>query len=472
MVGFYLLALGISAGLLWIPYAEYTYAGRLHVKILAVCVGAAGAILWALVPRVDRFTPPGPALTRAEVPQLFTIIDDVARATQQPAPSDVYLLNEVNAWVTHRGGVMGFGSRRVMGIGLPLMNHLSPQELGAVIAHEFGHYVGGDVSLGPWIYKTRAAIGRAIAGVHETIFEAPFRWYGRLFLKVTLAVSRNQEFVADAVAARIAGGQAMGRALERVAMLAPAYVSYLNTEIVPILRSGYVPPIAEGFKMFVCQPDVVDACARLVGEQTTGSDAGEFDTHPPLQDRLSALAHLQTSDQSLWHGTELALPDPDKHSRTLLGYVLGQEGVERLQPIAWNEVGPMVYVRSWDQMISHFAKWFGAMTPEQMPIGKPAFIRKGSDLVGPHEINVNSDERIRRAIHVLTAGLGSLLARNGWSIETLPGRPRQLLRDGQRFDPRAVIVQLSDGSLTAETWQRDCHALGISGLPLVQAQSQ
>ena len=84
--------------------------------MLAGCLGAAGAILWALVPRADRFQPPGPVLTDANAPGLLRLVREVARATNQPPPAEVYLLNEVNAWVTHRGGVMGFGSRRVMGV--------------------------------------------------------------------------------------------------------------------------------------------------------------------------------------------------------------------------------------------------------------------------------------------------------------------------------------------------------------------
>jgi hypothetical protein len=55
LMGFYLFAVGIGAGLLWIPYAEYLSLGRLHPKLFAVCVGSAGAILWAPVPRIDRF---------------------------------------------------------------------------------------------------------------------------------------------------------------------------------------------------------------------------------------------------------------------------------------------------------------------------------------------------------------------------------------------------------------------------------
>src|SRR5687767_434104 len=193
MFGFYALALGIAAALFWVPYAEYLYVGRVHIKLAAVCLGAGGAILWALVPRADRFEPPGPQLTPATAPRLFALVEKVARDTSQRPPEEVYLLNDVNAWVSHRGGVMGFGSKRVMGVGLPLLDNLSPKEIEAVIAHEFGHYCSGDVALGPWIYKTRAAIARTLAGVKETIFEAPFRWYGGMFLKMTMAVSRRQE---------------------------------------------------------------------------------------------------------------------------------------------------------------------------------------------------------------------------------------------------------------------------------------
>jgi heat shock protein HtpX len=123
------------------------------------------------VPRPDRFEKPGPQLTPSTAPEIFALIDGVAAATSQPRPSEVYLLNDVNAWVTQRGGMMGFGSRRVMGVGLPLVNSLTRAELQAVIAHEFGNYVGGDVGLGPWIYKTRAAIARTMAGLDQSYLQ-------------------------------------------------------------------------------------------------------------------------------------------------------------------------------------------------------------------------------------------------------------------------------------------------------------
>ena len=151
--------------MLYIPYAVWTYAGKLHANLVFFCALGAGTILWAILPRPDRFVPPGPPLHPMDHPKLFEVLAGIAKATQQQMPSEVYLTAEVNAWVIDRGGMMGFGSRRVMGLGLPLLEVLSVSQLRAVLAHEFGHFHGGDTKLGPWIYKTRAAIGRTLEGL-------------------------------------------------------------------------------------------------------------------------------------------------------------------------------------------------------------------------------------------------------------------------------------------------------------------
>ncbi len=82
-------------------------------------------------------------------------------------PRDVYLVPDVNAFVAERGGFMGFGTRRIMGIGLPLFHLLTVDELNAVLAHEFGHFYGGDNALGPWVYKTRTAIVRTVMNLGQ-----------------------------------------------------------------------------------------------------------------------------------------------------------------------------------------------------------------------------------------------------------------------------------------------------------------
>ena len=125
-------------------------------------IAGGGLILWSIIPRPDRFVPPGPRLGEEDQPRLFQVIREVAEQTGQAMPADVFLVFDMNAWVAQRGGVMGIGSARVMGLGIPLLQYLTLPELKAVLAHEFGHYHGGDTKVGPWIYKTRAAIGRTV----------------------------------------------------------------------------------------------------------------------------------------------------------------------------------------------------------------------------------------------------------------------------------------------------------------------
>jgi heat shock protein HtpX len=233
--------------LLWLAYADATFAQRAHGRFILFCVVAAGSVLWAIVPRPDRFEPPGPRVHKMEEPELFAALEEVAQKTGQEMPAEVYLVNDVNAFVTSRGGIMGFGSHRVMGLGLPLMQAVSVQEFKAILAHEFGHYHGGDVALGPWIYKTRAAIGRTINQLDEHILQFIFLWYGKLFLRVTHAVSRNQEFVADEVAAQAAGAGVMISGLRTVHATSVAYQSYMQQELAPVLQSGYLPPVSAGF---------------------------------------------------------------------------------------------------------------------------------------------------------------------------------------------------------------------------------
>jgi len=134
--------------------------------------------------------PPGPLLEPKEHPKLFEALAGIAEATKQQMPAEVYLTAEVNAWVMDRGGIMGRGRRRIMGLGLPLLQVLSVCQLRAVLAHEFGHFHGGDTKLGPWIYKTRAAIGRTLQGLtaYSSFLQTPFLWYGKAFLHMTHAV--------------------------------------------------------------------------------------------------------------------------------------------------------------------------------------------------------------------------------------------------------------------------------------------
>jgi heat shock protein HtpX len=469
MIGYYVLALAVSAALIWIPYAEFRYLERVDFRIGIACLAGAATILWALVPRPDRFEKPGPQLTPSTAPELFALIDGVATATSQPRPSEVYLLNDVNAWVTQRGGMMGFGSRRVMGVGLPLVNSLTRAELQAVIAHEFGHYVGGDVGLGPWIYKTRAAIARTMAGLDQSYLQWVFNLYGRMFMRLTMAVSRQQEFVADETAARISGAAPMVSALKKVAMLAPAYSAYLQQEVLPILQYGFLPPLAEGFDRFIASPETRTAFDKMAREQT-GDTAGEFDTHPPLSERVAALERLpvvltaNTTDRSV-----PMLANPEKHARLLLEHNAGTDSIRQLNAIQWDDVADSVYAKEWHRIADAQVAWFGATTIGTLPAGKKAYTDIGAGLKNPGETLLGSDERLGRAAHVMIAGLGAALLRAGWKLETGPGRPLEVKSGESTVIPREVVGRLIENAEACREWKATCDAMGISDIPLANA---
>src|SRR5688572_19571668 len=217
-LGFYVMALGIAAGLLWIPYELFKTTEHVNGQITIFCVVTACLILYSVFPRRDVFEAPGPELSESEYPALFALLRRVAQATSQAMPVHVYLVPDLNAWVANRGGIVGVGSRRVMGLGLPTFQALTIPQFAAVIAHEFGHYHHGDVALGPLLYRLRAGLGRTLHALEErrNFVAIPFRWYGNLFLRVTGGVSRKQEFGADALAAQVTGPEALASGLKTV----------------------------------------------------------------------------------------------------------------------------------------------------------------------------------------------------------------------------------------------------------------
>jgi len=468
MVGFYVFSLAIALGLLWIPYAEYTYLERVDGRIALFCIIGAGTILWALVPRIDTFEAPGPRLTPANAPYVFTIIEEVAKATAQPRPEEVYLLGEVNAFVTHRGGFMGFGSHRVMGVGLPLLKALSPAELRSVIAHEFGHFVAGDVALGPWIYKTRAAIFRALEGLSGNVLQWLFNWYGRMFMRMTMQVSREQEFAADATAARVAGVAPAISALHRVELIAPAYGSYLNNEVMPVLRAGFLPPVGDGFDRYLADPDMAKLFQDYAKQSSLGVDAGEYDSHPPHAERVAALQRIKQKPQENPRDAKaVMLKEPERHIRALMEHMYGREQVTKLKPIKWEEVGATVYAALWHDLTVEHTRWLGTLSADQIPADKKWWLKKGAELASQHNRqDAGSEEHIDYATHVLLCAIGNALVRDGWSIETAPGRPLSVVKDGRQFEPHVPIGKLADGSMNVDEWKATCERLGLAGLLL------
>jgi heat shock protein HtpX len=462
MFGFYALALTLAGALFFFVYAEVMWAEQILIRPTILCVVAGLAILWSILPRWDKFTAPGPRLTENEHPELFGVLRDVAEKSEQAMPADVYLVGDVNAWVMQRGGVMGVGSRRVMGLGLPLLEAVTISQFRAIVAHEFGHYHGGDTQLGPLIYRTREAIGRTIQNLSSQGFlHKPFLWYGHFYLRVTQAISRAQELAADRLAATIAGPRAAAGALMAVHGAAVAYGTYWSQEVLPLLGSGYRPPIANGFSRFVTH--FADAVRDAVDHELREGKGDEFDSHPPLRERIDALKALpeEASDDDARVASSL-LRDLSAAELALLRS-LAPDRAPSLKQLAWEEAAMTVYLPQWQSRSAEHATALRGVTPSSLPQvvrELPAFVAKLTLREVPY------GKRNEEAALILGCALAARLHDHGWSCDTGPGRSVVFQKGEQSIEPFSIVPQLTRGELTDDAWLDRCRAGGIDTLSL------
>lgn len=468
MIGFYALALGISVVLLYLPYAEIKYGRRLDLRLAIFCLVGAAVILWSILPRRDRFVPPGPRLEPGELPRLFQELTRTAQAVGQSMPAEVYLVPEVNAWVAQRGGIMGFGSRRVMGLGLPLLQILTVAQLRAVLAHEFGHYHGGDTKLGPWVYKTRAAIERTLQGLakQRTVLLYPFLWYGKLFLRVTLAISRRQEFSADELASRVVGSRPLIEGLKAIHGGAIAYAPYWAGEATPVLDAGFLPPLAEGFGRFVAAVSIAQAVAQSIDRELAEAKADPYDSHPPLRDRMVAVKNLPPGDPAIPDLLAVSLlENTGDLERRLLSTLADEAKVRALKPVEWENVGMNVYLPNWENFVRENPSALEGITPAALPEISKNLAEVGGKMRNPAGELPSAEKRVQRAAGLLGAALALALNRQRWVLHAMPGE--LYFQHGElKIEPFAIVPPLASGELKAETWREQCAAAGIADLKL------
>lgn len=458
-LGFYLLAFAVVALLLFIPYAEWNYAGRIHLKIALCCVFTAGLILWSIIPRPDRFTAPGPRLTPEEQPELFGVLRGVAREMGQEMPAEVYAIGEMNAWVTDRGGIMGIGGRRVMGLGLSLLQLLSVSEARGVIAHEFGHFYGGDTKLGPWIYKTRSAIIRTLVSLaeHGSVMQKPFFWYGNVFMRITQTISRGQEFTADRLAAGIVGNRAMIDGLLKIHGAGAMFDTFWHNEYAPALGQGYRPPLANGFAQFLNVPRISEAVNDIVSEEMESGETALYDSHPSLRDRVAALRKVVAERQQDDTPAISLLRNLENLEAAFLAVIGDPATVRDMKPIGWDQVGGKVWMPLWRKHVETHRNVLQGLRLNDLPgiLFDPE--AKQRLLRGNTEIDDEGRDHFLEGL--LGAALAVILDREGWQLDATPGNAVSLSRDGRQVLPYVAVRQLIEGDSSGESWMDLCGAL-------------
>jgi Zn-dependent protease with chaperone function len=260
---------------------------QLAYAVILLLGGLAAA--WIVLPRPVRTAVPGTRIRVAEQPELFDVIDEVARDVGVAPVDAVHLAFMPSVAILQQG------SRRVLLLGLPFLVGLDETELRAVLAHEYAHYRGGDLRAARWTWRTQMALGRALErfGGREKhwilrLLCAPFALFALVFVGVTAAVRRREELAADAVAARVAGRAATADGLRAVAALTHAWDWFCANELDAALADGDAPPVLAAFDR-ARRTARLDQVVHEAMERELSALTDRWSTHPALRERLDAL---------------------------------------------------------------------------------------------------------------------------------------------------------------------------------------
>jgi Zn-dependent protease with chaperone function len=293
------------------------FAVKLTFPLFAATVGAVGVAMWRAF-RAKPEPPAGLQIAPERAPDLWETAHRLAGVVGTRMPDEIRLVPEINAAVLEESRFLGLvRGRRVLYVGLPLLQMFTVDQLHAVLAHELGHYSQRHTQLAAIAYRGRLTIAETLARISpRNVVGWVFKAYAHLYVLVDNAVVRRQEYEADEAAVRVAGRAAAANALRELPVLEAAWAFYFRTYVRPGWESGYVPD------------DVFGGYAALVGARAAELDrlraeeppaeASAWDTHPPVADRIAAI--LGMPETAGYHDARPAwvlVPDPGELARGL-----------------------------------------------------------------------------------------------------------------------------------------------------------
>lgn len=214
----------------------------LSIPIAAI----AFVIAWGLRPRPNRYDADDHHVSREQAPRLYSLLDEISTATKARPVESVLLTAEAELWIAP----IGWRMRPVVGIGLPLWAAMSPQQRVAILAHEFGHGLNGDMRHGliagnaenildelessfssqpydelkdDYAAYVEDTSGTLITRFVNALVGPPVRAYRWLLTRASLRGGQRAEYLADRMSAEVAGSEAAASALERSVIANTAY---------------------------------------------------------------------------------------------------------------------------------------------------------------------------------------------------------------------------------------------------------
>jgi Zn-dependent protease with chaperone function len=484
----YVVALAIAAGCGYLSLVMFGELSFIRVMVGLAAAVCAVSILWSLIPRWDRFTPPSQAFDPARQPRLFQEIAAIADEFEEPMPESVYLILEPNAWVAQRGGLLGFGSRRVMAIGLPLFSTLSVAEFRAILAHEFAHYYGGDTGFGVFIERARDSLIRSLESLSSSsgilaalsrlgavallrfVVVSLFGLYWRLFLWLIMLTSRQWEYRADELACAVAGATPFVSGLRKLTQTAIEWRSFLETEFSPALQMGVRLPLSESFARYRTAPQVSRGAAATADELLAAEKPDVLHSHPTFRQRAArALVHGPTAAAMDERPAGSLLADTSEVEQSALKVALPGVRLDRLRPVAWERLAGEVFVPSWYAFAAEYRE---LLAPYQVRHIPDLVLRLGAlaaKVRDPKGALLTREQRADRSAALLWNAFALALLDSGWELKVEPGECSFVRGEG-RLNPSQLVAQLRAAEISPSDFRTLVHVHDVAALPLAPAE--
>jgi len=246
----------------------------------------------------------GKRLEPSEYGRLIRVIESIAQRMGAARPDHIVVGLEPNFFVTSTNVVVVGEPGKLTGetlyLSAPLMRILKPREFIAVIAHELGHFVGGDTFYSERFAPIYAQLTRSLDRMRNFEHASDIaKLPGFALLSILMAIfaskerkiGRKRELEADKKAASIAPSAALISALVKISLVAHKWRELREGNIDALNKGMVIGNLCRTFANYLTKAlsERGEALSRLIVVVEKEKIAHPTDTHPTNAERAANL---------------------------------------------------------------------------------------------------------------------------------------------------------------------------------------
>lgn len=270
----------------------------LYIGLTGIALIAAVAVLRLFF--IPLEIPEGRAITRSEAPRLFETLDKMCKKLDGPAIDHVLITSDYNtAILPLRTRPIFGGYTNYLILGLPYMLGVPAKEMLSAIARDYGYLCGAHGRLATRVYRQNSTFialngqveRKSNAGRVDALFTSILRFFMKYYVANTAVFLRQSGLEADVASTRMFGAQIRANGLIRDALLG----RWIKEEFWPKLMKQAESSPRPTFMPFAAMRTAFDASYDQWATRERLTEAwmenpAPHDIHPPLRDRVEALA--------------------------------------------------------------------------------------------------------------------------------------------------------------------------------------